>query len=59
MEERGDHAGVELLLALELAFGCELSAGGAVRRPMVYEKMDLRLLVLLLGAIKCAVICWL
>ena len=59
MVERGDHAGVVLLLALELGFRCELSAEGAGRRLMEYGKMDWRLPVLLRGALKCAVICWL
>jgi hypothetical protein len=58
-DERGDHAGVELPLVLELGLGCAVAAGRAARRPMVYGKMDLRLPVLLLEALKCAVICWL
>ena len=57
--ERGDQAGVELLLELAMEFECCPSAGGAVRRMMEYGKTVRRLPVLLFGALKCAVICWL
>ena len=57
--ERGDQAGLELLLELAVVSGRRPSAGGAGRRVMEYGKTDRRLPVLLSEALKCAVICWL